>query len=180
MNSGDLLIWDSDPDYEEWREDLEKSMPDASEEERRDVMHAANRDALQFGREELAYRYPREILVIARLDLWDGRRDGYREIKSGQLADCFEAGRDTLSVRWYLDRRGDLRCDDTHHDGTNHYLYRVWRKGVGDERKQRLKAKILDGTVTRDDIARATERLGDEIGRVYGWTFPDHLPDFER
>ena len=28
------------------------------------------------------------------------------------------------------------------------------------------------GTATQEDIARVTERLGDEIGKVYGWDFP--------
>ena len=37
---------------------------------------------------------------------------------------------------------------------------------------ENLKAKILDGTATRADITRLTKRLGDDIGKVYGWTFP--------
>ena len=180
MNRGDHLIWDSDPDYEDWRIDLEADMPDASEEDRREVMYAANWDALQFEREELAHQYSQSILVIADLDLWNGRKMGYREIESGQLADCFEPGRDTLTIRWYLDRKGDLRCDDTHHDGTNHYLYRVWRDSASETQKDRLKEKICNGIATREDIARITKRVGDVIGKVYGWSFPGRNPTQER
>lgn len=37
---------------------------------------------------------------------------------------------------------------------------------------ERLKEKLYDGTVTRSDITRITRRLGDAIGKVYGWSFP--------
>ena len=35
-----------------------------------------------------------------------------------------------------------------------------------------LKEKLYYGTATRADITRITRRLGDEIGKVYGWDFP--------
>lgn len=73
---------------------------------------------------------------------------------------------------WYVDRNGDFRCDDTHHDGTNHYLYRVYKDNVSQAQKDRLKEKIYNGTATRADVVRVTRRLGDEIGKVYGWSFP--------
>ena len=73
---------------------------------------------------------------------------------------------------WYVDRLGDLRCDADHHDGSNHYLYRVYKDGVSETQMDNLKDKIYRGVATRTDITRITRRLGDDIGRVYGWTFP--------
>ena len=35
-------------------------------------------------------------------------------MKHHNCSDCFEAGRDTLRIRWYVDGAGDLRADDTH------------------------------------------------------------------
>ena len=61
-----------------------------------------------------------------------------------------------------------------HHDGTNHYLYRVYKDNVSESQKDRLKEKLYEGTATRADIVRITRRLGDDIGKVYGWTFPTH------
>ena len=40
------------------------------------------------------------------------------------------------------------------------------------EEKPNQKEKIYRGTATRADITRITRRLGDEIGKVYGWDFP--------
>ena len=73
---------------------------------------------------------------------------------------------------WYVDRRGDLRCTAVHHDGTNHYLYRTIKDGVTDAQIENLQEKLYMGTATRADITRVTKRLGDEIGKVYGWEFP--------
>lgn len=73
---------------------------------------------------------------------------------------------------WYVDGRGDLRCDAVHHDGTNHYLYRVYKDGASEAQISRLKEKLSTETATRADVTRVTKRLGDEIGRVYGWRFP--------
>ena len=64
---------------------------------------------------------------------------------------------------------GDLRCDAVHHDGTNLYLYRVWKDGVSDVQKDHLMGKILDGKATRKDITRLTAKLGPHISAVYGW-----------
>ena len=122
MDSRDRLIWTSQPDFEEYREDLMADFPEFSEDELRDIMQASNWDRLQFDREELAHLYDDSILVIADLGLWDGRRTAYREIESCNLMDCFETSRDTLDIEWFVDKNGDLRCNDYHHDGTNHYL----------------------------------------------------------
>lgn len=54
----------------------------------------------------------------------------------------------------------------------NHYLYRVYKSGVTGMQIERLKGKLYDGTATRSDITRITRRLGDAIGKVYGWSFP--------
>jgi hypothetical protein len=45
---------------------------------------------------------------------------------------------------------------------------------VSEAQKDRLKEKIYHGTATRADIVRVTKRLGDEIGKVYGWSFPTY------
>ena len=95
-----------------------------------------------------------------------------KRFPSGNIRDCLFS--DTDYTTWYVDKLGDLRCDAVHHDGTNHYLYRVFKPGVTEAQMDRLKDKIYNGTATRSDIIRLTMRLGDEIGKVYGWDFPQH------
>ena len=42
-----------------------------------------------------------------------------------------------------------------------------------DEQIEDLKEKLFCGEATEKDIEKVTRRLGDEIGSVYGWTFPE-------
>ena len=58
------------------------------------------------------------------------------------------------------------------HDGTNHYLYRVFKDTVSPEQIERLQEKIYFGKATRADITKVTKRLGDEIAAVYGFHIP--------
>ena len=71
-----------------------------------------------------------------------------------------------------LDRLGDLRCDAIHHDGTNFYLYRVYKDSASPSQIELLKEKLYRGIATRADITRVTRRLGDDIAKVYGFSIP--------
>lgn len=173
MTDGDHLIWSNyHLDFEDWREDLEAEYPDLSESELMEMMYERNNDYLSDERINLDIPLSQPILVIGDLGLWFGRRSGYKEIPSGNIRDCLFS--DTDYTTWYVDKLGDHRCDAVHHDGTNHYLYRVFKPGVTEAQMDRLKDKIYNGTATRSDIIRLTMRLGDEIGKVYGWDFPQH------
>lgn len=165
------IIWSNyHLDYADWKEDLEAEYPDLSEEERISLMYEINDEYLGDERINLNIQLSQPILVVADLGLWYGRRTGYREIQSGNIRDCLYSEMDYAT--WYVDRRGDLRCDAVHHDGTNHYLYRVYKDDVRESQIELLKEKLYNGTATRADITRVTRRLGDEIARVYGFSIP--------
>lgn len=165
------IIWSNyHLDYADWKEDLEAEYPDLSEEERISLMYEINDEYLSDERINLNIQLSQPILVVADLGLWYGRRTGYREIQSGNIRDCLYSEMDYAT--WYVDRRGDLRCDAVHHDGTNHYLYRVYKDDVRESQIDLLKEKLYNGTATRADITRVTRRLGDEIARVYGFSIP--------
>ena len=171
MRETEHIIWSNRGlDYEDWKEELESQYPELTEEERVMRMYEINDDYLEDERMNLDISLPQPILVIADIGRWDGRYSGYREIASGNIADCLYSSLDY--VTWYVDGRGDLRCTGIHHDGRNHYLYRVYKEGTTEEQRDRLKEKIYEGSAARGDITRVTRRLGDEIGRVYGWEFP--------
>ena len=171
MDKTDHVIWSNfNLDYDDWKDDLEENYPDLSEQDRMMLMYEINGDYLDDERINLDIQLSRPILVIADLGRWNGRFDGYKEIESGNIRDCLYS--DTDYSTWYVDKRGDLRCTAIHHDGTNYYLYRTYKDGVSDEQIENLKWKIYNGQATRADITRITRRLGDEIGKVYGWEFP--------
>lgn len=107
------------------------------------------------------------ILVIGQLGLWNGTASGYKEIPSGQLADCLYTEDDYST--FFVDDDGEFRCDGIHHDGTNHYMYRVWKKEVGQWEMEELKDKLYHGSATMEDIDKYTDRLGYIFCDAYGW-----------
>ena len=171
MNSDKHIIWSNyDLDYENWRDDLKAEYPNMSEEERIALMYEINSNYLDDERTNLSIQLPQPILMIADIGRWDGRYSGYGEIKSGKISDCLYSELDYAT--WYVDKLGDLRCDAIHHDGTNHYLYRVYKPGIRESQIDLLKEKLYEGKATRADITRITRRLGDEIAKVYGFSIP--------
>ena len=173
MEKTDRIIWSDNVNYEDWRADMESEYPDESEQFRIGRAYQINDGYLDDERCNLNIQLPSPILVIGDIGRWNGRVMGYKEIASGNIRDCLYSDCDYNT--WYVDRYGDLRCTASHHDGTNYYLYRTYKEGVSDEQIENLKRKIYNGKVTRADITRITRRLGDEIGSVYGWSFPnDH------
>lgn len=135
-----------------------------------EYMVEANDDYLSDERRNLDIQFSQPIIVIGDLGRWNGRVTGYKMIDSGNITDCLYS--DTDYTEWYVDKYGDLRANAVHHDGTNHYLYRVFKDGVTDTQIENLQDKIYNGKATRADITRVTKRLGDDIAGVYGFPIP--------
>jgi hypothetical protein len=164
------IIWSNENlDLDDWREDLLADHPGASEDELYAMMVDLNGDYLGDERMNLNIQLTQSILVVADLGRWNDRFSGYREITSGNIKDCLHLGNSEEYGTFYVDELGDLRSRGIHHDGTNHYLYRVWKDGVRDTQKENLMGKILDGKASRKDITRLTAKLGPHISAVYGW-----------
>ena len=107
------IIWSNQNlDVDDWREDYKEFLE-------------ANYDYLSDERVNLNVQLSQPIIVIGDIGRWNGRVMGYKDIPSGNIRDCLYA--DTDYTEWYVDKYGDLRADATHHDGTNHYLYRVFK-----------------------------------------------------
>jgi hypothetical protein len=179
MEKSKRIIWSNrDLDIDDWREDykeyLEANEMDGDPNDEQALyewMVDTNAEYLSDERCNLDIQLSTEIFVIADLGLWDGRHLAYGEIKSGNIKDCLYLNHDYST--WYVDEKGDLILEDVHHDGTNYLRYRAYRPDATEEAINELKDKIYDGTVTEEDIQAVTYRLGDEIGKVYGWDMPE-------
>ena len=170
MRSNKQIIWSSDVDFDDWRDDLEAEYPNKSEKELVEIMYDRNAEYFDDEKYNLDISVGRPILVIADLGLWQGRRSGYKILSSGNINECLSCGEDYNT--YYVDEMGDLRCDAVHHDGTNYLLFRVYKKTASEAQIDRLLRKIYNGTCTRQDITSATQRLGDAIANVFGWKIP--------
>lgn len=175
MTKSKRVLWSSEIDFDAWRDDYREDYPDATDDEIDEMINDQNYDDLVYEREILNINLPEPIIAIADLGLWDGRHTGYREIP-GNIAKCLDTSvSSSYGATWYLDKRNDLVCDDMHHDGTNHYLYRTWKKTATPQQRANFISKIMTGeTITRRDITRLTERLGDAICAAHGWDAVKH------
>lgn len=172
------IIWsDMNLDPDEWRDGYKEfieinGLDDDSNDENKlyKWMVETNEEYLSDERMNLDVQLSQPIIVIGDIGRWNGRVMGYKMVDSGNIKDCLYA--DTDFTEWYVDQYGDFRADAAHHDGTNHYLYRVFKDGVSSEQIERLQERIYCGRATRADITRVTRRLGDEIAAVYGFPIP--------
>lgn len=92
----------------------------------------------------------------------------YHEIKANKISDCLNADdRAPTYETWYLDDKGDFCCNQLLNC---HSCYRIYKPNTTEAQKADLRAKMQDGTATRSDVINATQPLGDEIAKIYGWT----------
>ena len=140
-----------------------------TEDERYALIHEFNNDYLDDEKINLNIQMSQPILVITDLDRWNGRFSGYKEIKSGNIRDCLYP--DTDMTEWFVDRLGDLRADAIYHDGTNHYLYRVYKDEANVSQGEALKRKIYDKKATRADITKVTLCLRMKSSECTGFRF---------
>lgn len=105
------------------------------------------------------------ILVIADLGLWDGRKSGYKVLASQNVGDILSTHCGEY-VTYYADCY-NVYCDDAHHDGTNHY---VFRELVGSEEEC---WPLLDAIYSGRDYSALMRRYSRSIlpyvAGVYGW-----------
>jgi hypothetical protein len=106
------------------------------------------------------------LIAIADVGRWNGRFSGYKEVEN--LKDVLYSDCDYERV--YVDSNGDLRKEESHHDGSNSILYRYWKEGLTDEQKENFMSKIYNGECTQKDITRYTRKAGLGIANAFGWT----------
>lgn len=172
------IVWsDADLNLDDWRDDLLENaevngydLDPNDEDALYKEMVETNERYLEDERVNLDIQLDRPIVVIAKLGLWDGPHNAYKEIESGNIKDClYSLCGSNCTDTWYVDAYGDLRCDETHHDGTNHYRYRVWREKVSEAGKERFRTAVLEGRATNTMITNYTKSIGVEIADVFGW-----------
>jgi hypothetical protein len=104
-----------------------------------------------------------DILIIANLGLWSGRKTGYK-ILDNNLKSILNAG---CGDYYKVEYNGfNVVATDSHHDGTNYYTF---RKIKDPDKIEILLDKLYNGTATNSDINRYTKSLRDDIKAVYGW-----------
>lgn len=125
-----------------------------------------NQSYLDDERVNLDIQLEHPILVIADLGLWYGRKTGYKVIRSGNIRDILYAQVSGLSEQHWYCGGYNIRCDECHHDGTNHYIYREMKEDVS---MDCFMERLLDAPENQQNLLkRYTRSIAKDVGRVYG------------
>ena len=158
------IIWTNNLDYEDWKDDLEEEYPpeEYSDEYRMQTMYEINDSYLDDERMNLDKEFDREIIAVGNLSFWNRKVNGYKLIGTN-LNNIFNSTCGDY-VTWYVENE-DIKCDDSHHDGTNHYIYRILKPGIdiNDFDECFHYSSVLTA------VAECTEPLGCYVAEIYGF-----------
>ena len=148
------VVWKSNIDLDVFKEEFENM--GYTDEEQYQIACDWNNEALECERCNLDIELDNNIVVIADLGLWNGRRSGYKVIGTN-LNDTLRSFMDcTTEIEFYTD--GYNYCaTEYHHDGTNHYIFRVLKKDVDVDK------------LTNKNVMKYTKSLKKVVNNVYGW-----------
>ncbi len=161
-------IWTSDIDISDealqmFRE--EQECEDMTDNEVIELMYDDNRQQLDDEYVNLDVQLPGKVIAIADIGRWNGRVSGYKIL--GDNLNCVLNSH--VNGCSELDVYGDsynIRADEAHHDGTNHYMYRMLR----DRECDALLDAIYNGKqISRSMLNRYTKSLYPYVANIYGW-----------
>ena len=161
MNKNKRIIWTND-DYDEWRKAVMEFDGYTEEQASYEQYYEDVEINLQDERSNLNEQVNGCIVAFAYLGLWDGIHRGAKVVGTN-VRDILSSSCDY--VTWYCDRY-NVRCDETHHDGTNSILYRVAKDN--DHAERLVNAIAYDG-MTEEQFRKATRSLRSYVAKVYGW-----------
>lgn len=105
-----------------------------------------------------------EIIVIGERNFWNGKQLVVNRLHSNNISSVFHCFRDVSDHSWYVDEENELCCDYRHHDGTNHYTFRMLKAGLdvddfydGLHNSNNPRVYAEENTVSIGGIARKAE-----------------------
>ena len=107
-----------------------------------------------------------DIIAIADLGFWDGRKSGYQVIRNHKLNGIFDVLGSYDYFKFYCDRY-DVKAELYHHDGVHYITFRLIKPNVNIDF---LKNKLYEQEeVTQKEITKYTSSLRPYVKKIYGW-----------
>lgn len=169
------IIWSNmNLDIEDWKEGYKEwleinEIDDRDPEDENDIydwMINTNNEYLYDEEMNLDKFVDGRILVIADLGLWNGRVGAYK-ILDNNIKEIFNINSRGFDYAEFYGDGYNIRATETHHDGTNRYLYRMIRE---DRNIDSLLDKLANGEkITRSQLNYYTKSLYKYVKDIYGW-----------
>ena len=137
-----------------------------------DYLCEDNNFQLEDERMNLCIQTENDIIAIADLGLWNGRRMAYKEVGDNVNA-CLQSYVNGMSELEVYVENGELKASESHHDGTNNYTFREYKSDISDDDKEDFKDMLYNGTATLKDMDKYTMPMGHYAAEVFGWEISD-------
>lgn len=160
-----ITVWSSfDLDYESWREFLERTEPNSSEDDRVDLMYTRNAEWLEgYLKPQLDRHLKRQIIAFVECR-YTSKTEKSWNLLTARLSDIFvPSGK---YVTFYLDERGDMRMEAKYPDHTERILFRELRTRMHTKTLRNTLIKWQRGYVIPEDF---TDPIGQHIMKALGW-----------
>ena len=160
------VIWSNmNLDIKDWEDYFESEFDyELTENQKYNEMIDLNNQYIDDERDNLNIQLNNPIIAIADLGLWNGRKQGYKIIESGNIKDILYSDADY--VEWYSDGY-NIKSVQVHHDGTNYIEYRELKDNVNIDKFTDM---IYEGKeITRSLLNRYTNSIEKHVRNVYGW-----------
>lgn len=154
------IIWSEDINISDWEDENGNPMSYSEAEE-------LNYTYLEDERLNLNKPAGGQIICIADIGLWNGRRKGYKLI-GDDIDQILYPRMDCISSNTWYDNGKDICHDEHHHDGSNHYIYRIM-KGDTYEKQCENADKLYSKPLTNQRIGIYTKSLRPLVAEIYGW-----------
>lgn len=157
-------IWNSEIKVEDYQDYIEEELQGYDEDEVYQAILEMNNGYLDDERMNLNKLLDHQILLIADPGLWDGRRRAYKLLNTHNIKDILYAQTNNSEIRWYCDGY-NICCDEVHHDGTNHYIYREIKNS---ENIQSFLYSICCEKDWKKKLNYYTRSIASDVAKVYG------------
>ena len=109
-----------------------------------------------------------DILAIADLGLWNGRKHGYKVI-GNNLSSILRVWDSCDTIEIGVDK-GNVVGTGYHHDGTNYITFRKFKEGITEKARDKVIEAIYNNSDNEESlIKRNTRSLAPEVNAIYGW-----------
>lgn len=157
------LIWTSTPDFDDWKDYLIEEYNEYDEHELYDLMYERNNEYFDDEIVNLNKELGKEIVMYGTLGLWYGTRTGYKFLHKTNLNEILRSVSND-DVEYYVEGE-DIHGIHIHHDGTNHYTYRVLKPEYTTYDFEEYVYEHSLGNA----VEKMTEPLGHYIAEIYGF-----------
>ena len=165
-------IYTSEPDYDwakqsliERRQEDGEPIEDITDEDIWDEAYLLADMCFEDERMNLDKDLDNDIICIADVGTWCGRRSGYKTIGTN-LKDILYSqvdGQSDITVEY---DGVDVIASESHHDGCNCYIFREIKPNAPESFKEKIEFKEY---VSNEELKKHTRSLRPYVKQIYGW-----------